>query len=175
VRSQDPLEGLRLHVEATISAVLAAMFYSPQPYYAAAACNLSSGCMELMPEGHLVRVVQHLGLSPSQVMHLRIINTEFVRLARTTSQVRGGCLECRGTHSSGDCCTTRCTFTCVELLHQVTVSMRLLCADTSKWQAHCGQEGMRMSLLDTALCTQQHLTSPDTAPTTQELCHTWHW
>ena len=35
------------------------------------------------------QVVDRLQLSELQVMHLRIANTEFVRLARATSQVRG--------------------------------------------------------------------------------------
>jgi len=36
--------------------VFAAMFYAPQPYYAAAACNLCTGQVELMSQSHLMQV-----------------------------------------------------------------------------------------------------------------------
>ena len=80
-------EALTAFVEQGIMLAFAAMFYNPQPYYAAAACNLSTGQVELMPQAQLMHAVSRMQLTWQQVMHLRIVNIEFVRLARVTSQV----------------------------------------------------------------------------------------
>jgi hypothetical protein len=62
------------------------MYHNPQPYYHYAALNHATGALQMAPASLQQAVVQRLQLSPLQVLHMRIIASEFARLSRAASK-----------------------------------------------------------------------------------------